>query len=215
MASPSQTRIKREHTMHHKLKILAVSDFIDKSLTKMVEDKTLEPVDLIISCGDLAPEYLSFLKNRLEKPLFYVKGNHDIRYNNPDNLLGCENIHAKLIRFKTLNILGLEGSIWYSGGVNQYTDKQMDKIIFRMWFSLWKKGGVNLVVTHAPPRHINDAEDRCHNGFESFVKLIEKREPQYFIHGHIHKEFKNLEQRTTVINSTKVINICGYTILSI
>jgi uncharacterized protein len=199
----------------HNIKLLAVSDFVDKSLTKMVEDKTLEPVDLIISCGDLAPEYLSFLKNKLEKPLFYVKGNHDIRYDNPAKLLGCENIHAKLVRFKTLNILGLEGSIWYSGGVNQYTDKQMNKIIFKMWFSLWRKGGVNLVVTHAPPKDIHDAKDQCHTGFESFVKLINKRKPQYFIHGHIHKEFKNLEQRTTIVNTTKVINTCGFTILEV
>ena len=207
--------MKKEKTEHHRVKILAVSDFIDKSLTKMVEDKTLEPVDLIISCGDLAPEYLSFLKNRLEKPLFYVKGNHDIRYNNPANLLGCENIHAKLVRFKTLNILGLEGSIWYSGGVNQYTDKQMDKIIFRMWFSLWRKGSVNLVVTHAPPKDIQDGPDHCHTGFESFVKLMDKREPDYLIHGHIHKDFKTLEQRTTIVNTTRVINTCGFTILKV
>ena len=207
--------LEKKNTKFHNIKILAVSDFIDKSLTKMVEDNTLEPVDLIISCGDLAPEYLSFLKNRLEKPLFYVKGNHDIRYNNPSNLMGCENIHAKLARFKTLNILGLEGSIWYSGGVNQYTDKQMDKIIFRMWFSLWKKGGVNIVVTHAPPRGIHDGPDHCHTGFDSFVKFIDKRKPDYFIHGHIHKEFKNLEHRTTIVNSTKVINTCGFIILSV
>ncbi len=207
--------MKNKNTKLHNIKILTVSDFIDKSLTKMVENKTLEPVDLIISCGDLAPEYLSFLKNRLEKPLFYVKGNHDIRYDNPSNLMGCENIHARLVQFKTLNILGLEGSIWYSGGINQYTDKQMGKIIFRMWFSLWKKGGVNIVVTHAPPRDIHDGPDHCHTGFDSFVNLIDKKKPDYFIHGHIHKEFKNLEQRTTIVNSTKVINTCGFAILSI
>ena len=206
--------MKKNNPKYHNLKILAVSDFVDESLTKMVEDKTLEPVDLIISCGDLAPEYLSFLRNKLEKPLFYVKGNHDIRYTQ-SNLLGCENIHAKLVRFKTLNILGLEGSIWYSGGVNQYTDKQMDKILFRMWFSLWKKGDVNIVVTHAPPRGIHDGPDHCHTGFDSFLKFIDKRKPDYFIHGHIHKEFKNLEQRTTVVNSTKVINTCGFMILSV
>jgi Icc-related predicted phosphoesterase len=206
--------MKKNRTKFHGITILAVSDFVDNTLEKMVEEKTLEPVDLIISCGDLAPEYLSFLRNRLEKPLFYVKGNHDIRYA-PSNLLGCDNIHAKLVRFKTLNILGLEGSIWYSGGVNQYTDKQMDKIIFRMWFSLWKKGGVNLVVTHAPPKDIQDGPDHCHTGFDSFVKLIEKRSPHYFIHGHIHKEFETLEQRTTIVNTTRVINTCGFTILKV
>jgi len=206
--------MKKSRNKFHGITILAVSDFVDETLTKMVEEKTLEPVDLIISCGDLAPEYLSFLRNRLEKPLFYVKGNHDIRYA-PSNLLGCDNIHAELVRFKTLNILGLEGSIWYSGGVNQYTDKQMDKIIYRMWFSLWRKGGVNLVVTHAPPKDIQDGPDHCHTGFDSFVKLIEKKKPQYFIHGHIHKDFKTLEQRTTIVNSTRVINTCGFTILKV
>jgi Icc-related predicted phosphoesterase len=198
----------------HNLKILAVSDFVDKSLTQMVEDKTLEPVDLIISCGDLAPEYLSFLRDRLDKPLFYVKGNHDIRYT-PVNPMGCENIHAKVIKFKTLNILGLEGSMWYSGGVNQYTDKEMKWIIFGMWFSIWRKGGINLVVTHASPRHIHDAQDRCHMGFESFVKLIKRRSPQIFLHGHIHKDFKQEEDRITTVNTTQVINTCGYTILEV
>lgn len=204
--------MKTKQTKPHNLKILTVSDFIDDALTQMVENKTLEPVDLIIACGDLAPEYLSFLRDRLDKPLFYVKGNHDIRYS-PSNPVGCKNIHAKLIRFKSLNIMGLEGSMWYNGGMNQYTDREMKKIIFGMWFSIWRKGGINIVVTHAPPRHIHDAENHCHMGFESFVKLINKRKPDYFIHGHIHKDFKSHEERITTVNTTKVINTCGYTIL--
>ncbi|WP_299979571.1 metallophosphoesterase [Desulfobacula sp.] len=206
--------MKTNLTKPHNLKILTVSDFVDKSLTQMVEDKTLEPVDLIVSCGDLDPEYLSFLRDRLDKPLFYVKGNHDIRYT-PSNPVGCENIHAKLIRFKSLNIMGLDGSIWYNGGVNQYTDREMKKIISGMWFSIWRKGGIHIVVTHAPPRHIHDAEDRCHMGFDSFVKLIDKRKPDYFIHGHTHKEFKTHYDRITTVNSTKVINTCGFTFLEV
>lgn len=196
------------------LKILAVSDFVDKSLTQRVESKTLEPVDLIISCGDLAPEYLSFLRNRLDKPLFYVKGNHDIRYL-PSNTMGCENIHARIVQFKSLNILGLEGSLWYNGGPNQYSDRQMNRIIAGMWFSIWRKGGIHLVITHAPPRHIHDAEDRCHMGFESFVKLINKRKPRYLIHGHIHKDHNTHEERITEVGQTKVINTCGYTIIEV
>jgi len=199
---------------NHGLKILAVSDFVDDSLTQRVEDKTLEPVDLILSCGDLAPEYLSFLRDRLDKPLFYVKGNHDIRYTEA-NPVGCSNIHEKVVRFKSLNILGLEGSIWYNGGMNQYADKEMKKIISGMWFSLWRKGPVHMVITHAPPRHIHDTENPCHMGFNSFVSLINKKKPDYFIHGHIHKEFKTLDERITRVNSTKVINTCGFTILEV
>ncbi len=206
--------MKQRDLKRHGVKILAVSDFLDNSLTQMVEEKTLEPVDLIISCGDMPPEYLSFLRDRLDRPLMYVKGNHDIRYT-MTNPMGCENIHARLVRFKSMNILGLEGSIWYNGGVNQYTDPQMKKIIFSKWFSIWRRGGIDMVVTHAPPRHIHDAEDRCHMGFESFVSLIDKRKPDYFIHGHIHREFNDHEERITQVDQTQVINICGYTILEV
>ena len=194
----------------HRLKILTVSDYIDKELTRQVEDKTLEPVDLIISCGDLAPEYLSFLRDRLDVPLYYVKGNHDIRYTR-ENPMGCENIHERVVSFGSLNILGFEGSIWYNGGLNQYTDAMMEKMIFWMWFSIWRKGPVHMVVTHAPPRHIHDREDRCHMGFESFNSLIKKQTPDYFVHGHIHQEFESHEERITQLHTTQVINTCGYT----
>jgi Icc-related predicted phosphoesterase len=198
----------------HQLKILTVSDVIDKELTRKVEDKTLEPVDLIISCGDLAPEYLSFLRDRLDAPLYYVKGNHDIRYT-WENPIGCENIHERVVSFGSLNILGLEGSIWYNGGPNQYTDAMMKKMIFWMWFSIWRKGPIHMVVTHAPPRHIHDREDRCHMGFESFNSLIKKLSPDYFVHGHIHQEFENPKDRITKVHTTQVINTCGYNILEV
>jgi len=199
---------------HHSLKILSVSDFIDSSLTRKVEEKILEPVDLIISCGDLPPEYLSFLRNRLDKPLFYVKGNHDIRYtlHNPK---GCSNIHAQVLLFNSVKILGLEGSMWYNGGVNQYTNVEMKKIIWGLWFSIWRKGGVDIVVTHAPPRHVHDAEDLCHMGFESFNRLMDKRKPEFLIHGHMHKPFNTHEERITRVGQTKVINTCGYTIFEV
>ncbi len=205
---------KKRVPQQHQLKILTVSDFIEKELTRQVEDKALGPVDLIISCGDLAPEYLSFLRDRLDAPLYYVKGNHDIRYTS-ENPVGCDNIHGRVVRFGSLNILGLEGSIWYNGGANQYTDEMMGKIIFWMWFSFWRKGPIHMVVTHAPPRHIHDKEDRCHMGFESFNALIKKQNPDYFVHGHIHQDFETQKDRITKFHRTQVINTCGYTLIEV
>ncbi len=198
----------------HGRKILAVSDFIDKTLTRMVETKSLEPVDFIISCGDLDPEYLSFLRDRLDRPLFYVKGNHDIRYT-PTNPIGCENIHRRIISVGCLNILGLEGSMWYNGGANQYTEAMMKKHLLGLWFSLWRKKRIHLVVTHAPPRHIHDKEDVCHRGFECFAALIRKRQPDYFIHGHVHRDFETCADRITRVNNTRIVNTCGYTIIEV
>ena len=199
---------------HRPIKILAVSDFVDSTLKDKITDKTLEPPDLIISCGDLPPEYLSFLRDRLDRPLFYVKGNHDIRYTEK-NLMGCRNIHARIVKYNCLKILGLEGSMWYNGGQNQYTDKQIGRIIMGTWFPMLINKGIDIVVTHAPPRHIHDAQDRCHMGFDSFVKLIKKRNPGCLIHGHIHKLFENNDDRTTIVGRTRVINACGHTMIEV
>lgn len=194
--------------------ILAVSDFIDSSLEEKIKAKELGAIDLIVSCGDLAPEYLSFLRDRLDRPLYYVKGNHDIRYS-LTNPVGCDNLHARIKTLNGINFLGLEGSMWYNGGPNQYTDVQMKKIISRLWFSFWRKKGVHVVITHAPPFGIKDGTDLCHRGFDSFISLIRKRKPGYLIHGHIHKDFDQPGDRITRVNGTQVINACGYTIIEV
>jgi Icc-related predicted phosphoesterase len=200
--------LKAENTM----RILTVSDFIEKSLDKKIEDNTLPKIDLILSCGDIHPEYLVFLKESLAVPLYYVKGNHDVRYEGyyPE---GCTDVNRQLVQFGGVRIMGFEGSMWYNGNENQFTEKEMKKMIRSMWFSLLKNKGVNIVITHAPPRHIHDAEDLCHRGFECFVNLIEKYNPKYFVHGHIHKNFINPMDRATLYGKTKVINTCGYNIL--
>jgi uncharacterized protein len=196
------------------LRILSVSDYADNGLIRQVETKTLPSIDLIISCGDLDPEFLSFLRDRLDCPLFYVKGNHDIRYT-PSNPVGCQNIHQRITRFNHINILGLEGSMWYNGGANQYTEAMMKKQIFSLWLSLWRKKPIHMIITHAPPRHIHDKEDLCHRGFECFNTLIQKYRPDYFIHGHIHREFDTQSDRITRVNHTQIINTCGYTFIEV
>lgn len=198
----------------HGLTILAVSDFIDKTLARQIEDPQFPHVDLIISCGDMEPEYLTSLKERLGCPLFYVKGNHDIRYSNA-NLIGCENIHGRVARIASLNVLGLEGSMWYNGGPNQYTESQMKKTLFWLGLRTWRKGPIHMIVTHAPPRHIHDKEDLCHMGFECFNRLIGKKRPDILIHGHIHGEFSRFDERVTRVNTTQIINTCGYTLFEV
>jgi len=44
--------------------ILTVSDFIEQSLDQKIQDKALPKIDLILSCGDISPEYLEFLKEK-------------------------------------------------------------------------------------------------------------------------------------------------------
>lgn len=196
------------------MKILTISDYIEPKLYKEFDSELLKDIDLILSAGDLPPEYLSFISSRTNIPLYYVKGNHDIRYDDKPPY-GCKNIDSQLIRFKKVRILGLEGSRWYNGNPIQYTDYEMKKKILKIWPKLWWWKGVDIIITHAPPRYIGDAEDLCHRGFKSYHRLIDRFSPAYFIHGHIHTHFKDPSERIRMVKKTRIINTVGHFFLEI
>ena len=62
------------------MNVLVVSDLESKSLWDYFQPEKAEDIDLILSCGDLDPEYLSFLVTMINCPLYYVHGNHDERF---------------------------------------------------------------------------------------------------------------------------------------
>ena len=62
------------------MKILAVADEESKYLWDYFEKEKLQGIDLIVSCGDLKPQYLSFLASFTKAPILYVCGNHDDCY---------------------------------------------------------------------------------------------------------------------------------------
>ena len=196
------------------MKILIVADYVAPELYREYKPGTFSDIDLILSCGDLPPEYLTFLTTALNTPLGFVRGNHDIRYVDKSPV-GCKDLHGKITRFMGISILGLSGSHWYNGGPNQYTENQMRLMILKLKPSLWLRKKIDIVLTHSPPRNIHDAEDMCHRGFRCFVKLIEQYAPAYFIHGHIHTHFEKEEDRLTIHKNTKVINAYGYIILEL
>jgi Icc-related predicted phosphoesterase len=194
------------------MKILAVSDIVEPTLYKAFDARRFEGIDLVLACGDLPPEYLRFLVSAFSAPLYYVRGNHDLRYDTSPPMGGTD-LHGRLIRWNSLRLVGLEGSRWYNGGPNQYREAQMRGIIRRLKPFFWLRGRPAIVVTHAPPRHVGDGEDRCHRGFEVFGELIAKYRPRYFIHGHIHRHFQRDADRVTEVHATRVINAYGFVVL--
>lgn len=77
------------------MKLLLLSDKESAFLWDYYQPGRLKEYDLILSCGDLKAEYLSFLVTMGRAPLLYVHGNHDTRYrSSPPE--GCENIEDKL-----------------------------------------------------------------------------------------------------------------------
>ena len=188
------------------MKLLLISDKESPYLWDYYRPGRLDGVDVILSCGDLNSKYLSFLVTMGRAPVVYVHGNHDKTYDrHPPE--GCECAEDRLLRVKGLRILGLGGSVLYSGGPHQYTEEQMARRIRRLQFQLWKSGGVDLVLAHSPMRGYGDGEDYAHRGFECLLRLVDKYRPQYLIHGHVHANYgANLPRvlrrgETTVINA--------------
>ena len=196
------------------MRLLTDSDRVEPVLYPQFDRRNFPDIDLILSCGDLPPEYLTFLASAFGVPLYYVRGNHDIRYGSRPPA-GCENLDGRVVRFGGMKIIGFEGSRWYNGGPVQFTEREMRKKIRSMHLTIWWRRGIDVVITHAPPRHVHDAEDPCHKGFKSFGKLIDRYRPGHFIHGHIHRLFTNPDQRVTKIDGTRVINTYGYQIIEI
>lgn len=187
------------------MKILAVSDQESPALWDYYREGCLKDYDLIISCGDLKAEYLSFLVTMARCPVLYVHGNHDTSYSRKPPL-GCDCIEDKVLSFGGVRILGLGGSRRYRSGDHQYSEKEMRKRIRRLRFALWKAGGVDIVVTHAPIAGIGDGEDPAHRGFEAFRELLDKYHPQYLIHGHVHLAYSQDKIRQREYGSTTVLN---------
>ncbi len=187
------------------MKLLLISDRESKFLWDYFQPGMLDEIDLILSCGDLNPHYLSFLVTMGRMPLLYVHGNHDKVYEKvpPE---GCECIEDKLVTVNGLRILGLGGSIWYGGTVHQYTEEQMAKRIQKLRFQLWRAGGVDIVLTHSPVKGYGDGKDRAHQGFQCLLDLIDKYQPSYLIHGHVHAEYVPALTRVRQRGSTSIIN---------
>lgn len=187
------------------MKILAVSDVTAKYYYDFYTPGRLDAFDLILACGDLPRGYLDFLVSMAHCPLVYVRGNHDdALIDDPPG--GCICAEDTIVVCGGLRILGLGGSNRYRDGENMFTEKQMKWRIRKLWFQLWRHRGFDILLTHAPARHINDFEEISHRGFECFVELLDKYRPKYFVHGHIHKTYGVRIPQRTQRGETTIIN---------
>ncbi len=189
------------------MKIMVLSDTESRSLWDFFEKSKLDGIDLILSCGDLNPKYLSFLSCFTKAPILYVHGNHDAKYD-MDPPEGCICIDDKIYNFNGVRILGLGGSMRYKNGPYQFTQREMNARIRKMRFSIMRNRGFDILLTHSPAYKLNDGQDLPHMGFEGFIDLMDKYEPKYFCHGHVHMSYGREHKRLDKYKETEIIN--GY-----
>ncbi len=196
------------------MRVLAVSDVESRRYYDYYKPGMLEGFDLIISCGDLRPDYLEFLVTLAGCPLLYVHGNHDGLYDErPPG--GCICIEDRVVKVGGVRIAGLGGSYAYAPGPYRYTERQMAKRMRRIMPRIWMRGGVDIVVAHAPVRGINDTDAPAHRGFSCFGALIDRFEPTFFVHGHMHRTYAMNAPQTTAHGATTILNAFDHVVFEI
>ena len=205
------------------VKLLCISDRVEPMLHGPSLNSYAKGVEAVISCGDLPFDYLEYIITFLGVPVYYVLGNHDPAPDSLEYPEGCTPLDGRIVDVKGeaggVVVAGLSGSRLYSGGPNQYTERQMR---LRSWTlsvrilrrRLAGRQGPQVFVTHSPPFGLGDAEDQAHVGFESFLDLIDRHEPSLWLHGHKHLYGPD-QQRVMYRGDTKVINIFGHSIIEV
>ena len=187
------------------MKLLLLADKESPYFWDYYQPGRLREYDLMLSCGDLKAEYLSFLATLGRAPLYYVRGNHDGNYDRrpPE---GCDCIEDKLIIFNGLRIAGLGGSCRYRTGAWQFTEAEMKKRINHLRGKIDRHGGIDILVTHAPLHGYGDMTDLPHRGFTAFSVLLDRYHPQLMLHGHIHLNYGCSIPREQQYGATRIVN---------
>ena len=189
------------------MKILGIADIEAASLWDYYSPDKTKDTDLIISCGDLNPDYLQFLVTMTNKKLLYVYGNHDIQYeaNSP---LGCVNIDGRVYEYNGIRILGLGGCMKYKPSSLMYTEGEMKRRIMKVTPQIVLMGGIDILVTHAPAAGYGDLEDMPHWGYKCFNELINRWKPKLMLHGHVHQNYSASFKRTMLHEAGAQIHNC-------
>jgi uncharacterized protein len=194
------------------VRLLAVSDEVEPQL---LDERTVEAqgrVDLVIGCGDLPADYLDALSTIYAAPLVFVRGNHDPPGRQGDYLQAAE-IDGRVVRERGLLIAGLEGSIRYSDGAHQYTERQMMAKVRALRLRL-RLRHPDILITHGPPAGVNEGTDAPHRGLLAVRRAVEWMLPRLLLHGHVHPYGREIV-REGRIGETRVINVVGHRLIEL
>jgi Icc-related predicted phosphoesterase len=203
------------------MKILCISDRVETTLYGPSLNHYASGVEAVISCGDLPFSYLEYIVTFLGVPVYYVLGNHDPAPDGKEHPEGCIPLDGEVVDIGGVLVAGLSGSRMYSGGPNQYTERQMRRraraLSWRIRLrKLLGRPAPSVFVTHSPAFGLGDREDHAHVGFESFLEIMDRHEPELWLHGHVHLYGPDQEkQRVTKRGGTNILNVFGHKFIEV
>jgi predicted phosphodiesterase len=209
-------------------RVLAIADEVEPALCTDAVRRHRD-VDLVLAAGDLPFDYLDHIASMLDRPLVLVPGNHDAdlsgyryrggvclrdgvptRWPGPPGAIDAD---GRVVDVAGLRIAGLGGSVRYNRGPNQWTQSQQTLRSWRLRARAVWGPRVDILLTHAPPRHCGDREDPAHQGFECLHTLVRALRPRLLVHGHIHPHGSPVPDRQ--LGGTTVLNVVGHRVLEL
>ncbi len=192
------------------IRILGASDQPDATLDDARNRDALGRIDLVIGCGDLAPDRVAFLGDAFQAPLIYVRGNHDQSRSwdapelVPEASSGIDEGELPGVALLALPWPGAargiarrdEWAAWWQ--VLQAL--KIDLILPR--------DRARIVFSHVPPRGAGDTPtDPYHVGFNAYRVALDRLRPRLWLHGHTSRA-ATLDP-ITEHGPTTIVNVTG------
>jgi len=185
---------------------------------------------LVLSAGDLPWHYVEYVASSVDAPVVFVPGNHDpsierVRKSRngtytADGLPcdgprphGAVNADGRVVEAAGLRIAGLGGCVRYKPGPHQYTQRQYVGRARRLLRRASVGGPVDVVLSHAPPLGLGDGDDKPHEGIAALHLVLERLEPSWHLHGHIHPYGQQMSDRR--VGPTTVRNVIPWKVFDV
>lgn len=209
------------------VRVLAIADEVDHSLVG--ERLTRMRPDLVLSAGDLPWDYIESVASAVDAPVVFVPGNHDPQVVTTKvsraglhldagmpcptpRPVGAVNADGDVVEVAGLRIAGLGGCVRYRPGPNMYSQREYRRRARRLswrahrpWRGSGGSGRVDILLTHAPPLGLGDEDDGPHVGIAALHGLLDRLQPRWLLHGHIHPHGQPRPDRQ--VGSTTIRNV--------
>jgi len=195
------------------IRLLAASDEPDATLDHASNRAGLGPIDAIVGCGDLEPDWLAFLADAFDAPLAYVVGNHDRGL----SWTAAGNIPVPLESGGTTLVAGLRvvALPWPTAGKlgNVRDEGAAWRQSFRAAAPLVFGRRPLLFVSHVPPLGAGDGPDEYHRGFAGYRWLLNRTRPPLWLHGHV--TVASVPDLRVDVAGTTLINVTGSVLVEV
>ena len=196
-------------------RLLAVSDEREPALGDERNRRDIEPVDVILGCGDLEPDYLSFLGDAFHAPLLLIRGNHDQggAWEAGQQVVPVP-LGGRLEEARGITFAGLDWPSRHDGQARRDEASAWRQSVGLYLRTRLTRQHPAVILSHVPPYGLGDTPtDPYHTGFNAYLWLCRRLQPVLWLHGHT--ALAAVEHWRTRLGRTTLVNVTGAAVIEL